>query len=184
MRKNSFRLMITVGFAFIYLVGLAPTASTYPPFLKKATSLGLPAKDCTFCHKNPTGGEGFNERGTWLLEEKKKRNADMVDVAWLKEYKEGNASSGTNNSSDNAKPASSEATMASHGAAQGGRGKAELTVKKSKISIDYGRPSLKGRDMLSKANVGMIWRLGKDQATKLETTGDLKVNGKDLKAGT
>ena len=63
------------------------------------------------------------------------------------------------------------------------RGTAEATVKGKKISIDYGRPSLKGRDMLGKAPVGMVWRLGMNKPTVIETTGDLVVEGKELKAG-
>lgn len=63
------------------------------------------------------------------------------------------------------------------------RGTAEATVKGKKISIDYGRPSLKGRDMLGKAPVGMVWRLGMNKPTVIETAGDLVVEGKELKAG-
>ncbi|HVG20808.1 MAG TPA: DUF2911 domain-containing protein [Blastocatellia bacterium] len=65
----------------------------------------------------------------------------------------------------------------------GARGKAEATVKGKKITIDYGRPSLQGRDMLSMAQTGTVWRLGMNQATQLETTGNLVVAGKQLKAG-
>ncbi|HKP87240.1 MAG TPA: DUF2911 domain-containing protein [Blastocatellia bacterium] len=65
----------------------------------------------------------------------------------------------------------------------GARGTAEATVKGKKITIDYGRPNLQGRDMLSKAQAGTVWRLGMNQATQLETTGDLTVAGKQLKAG-
>jgi hypothetical protein len=63
------------------------------------------------------------------------------------------------------------------------RGTAEATIKGKKISINYGRPSLKGRDMLSKASVGTVWRLGMNQATTIETAADLTVAGKAVKAG-
>lgn len=33
------------------------------------------------------------------------------------------------------------------------------------------------------ATVGNVWRLGMNEATEIETTGDLQVGGKDLKAG-
>ncbi len=57
--------------------------------------------------------------------------------------------------------------------AQVPRGKAEATIGGAKVVIDYGRPSLGGRDMLAKAPAGTVWRLGADKATVLETSGDL-----------
>ena len=67
--------------------------------------------------------------------------------------------------------------------AQGNRGTAEVTIKGKKISIDYGRPSLKGRDILSMVQPGMVWRLGMNQATQITTDADLKVAGTEVKAG-
>ena len=68
--------------------------------------------------------------------------------------------------------------------AQGGeRGTATATVKGKSLSISYGRPELKGRDILSLAPVGTVWRLGMNQATEIETTGDLKIGNSMLKAG-
>ena len=64
-----------------------------------------------------------------------------------------------------------------------GRGKAEASVNGKSISIDYGRPSLKGRDILSLAPVGTIWRVGMNQATEITSSGELKVGDKELKAG-
>ena len=43
---------------------------------------------------------------------------------------------------------------------QQSRGKTEATVKGKKITIDYGRPALQGRDMIGMARPGMVWRLG------------------------
>lgn len=63
------------------------------------------------------------------------------------------------------------------------RGKAEATIKGKQITIDYGRPSLKGRDMFGMVQPGMVWRLGMNQATNIETAGDLVVAGKEVKAG-
>ena len=63
------------------------------------------------------------------------------------------------------------------------RGTAEATVKGKKISINYGRPSLKGRDMLSQATPGTVWRVGMNLATEIETAGDLKVGSTVVKAG-
>ena len=58
-------------------------------------------------------------------------------------------------------------------AAQVSRGTAEITIDGKKIAIEYGRPELQGRDMLGKASVGMVWRMGADDATTLMSEGDL-----------
>jgi hypothetical protein len=57
--------------------------------------------------------------------------------------------------------------------AQMNRGKAELKAGAASITIDYGRPALKGRDMLSQLQVGHFWRMGNNQATVLTTPVDL-----------
>jgi len=67
--------------------------------------------------------------------------------------------------------------------AQQGRGKAEATVKGKKITIDYGRPMLRGRDMIGMARPGMVWRLGMDEATEIQSAATLVVGGKELKPG-
>ncbi|MGH9897284.1 MAG: hypothetical protein ACRD63_13065 [Pyrinomonadaceae bacterium] len=87
-RVNYIRATAVIAFAFLYFVFMAPVARTYPPFLKQAKELGFPAKNCTYCHINAGGGDEWNARGKWLVEEKKKRKADEIDVGWLKEYKE------------------------------------------------------------------------------------------------
>ncbi len=56
------------------------------------------------------------------------------------------------------------------------RGKAELELGGKKVSVEYGRPSLKGRsvkEMLDQLNPGEVWRLGADKSTTFMTTGDL-----------
>lgn len=63
------------------------------------------------------------------------------------------------------------------------RGKAEATIKGKQITIDYGRPSLKGRDIFAMVQPGMVWRLGMNQATNIDTAGDLVVAGTEVKAG-
>ena len=53
------------------------------------------------------------------------------------------------------------------------RGTAEVTISGKKVTISYGRPSLKGRDMLGEAQPGMVWRLGSEDATTVTTEGQL-----------
>jgi Protein of unknown function (DUF2911) len=68
--------------------------------------------------------------------------------------------------------------------AQNGRGTAEVTMNGAKIAVNYGRPSLHGQQSrLDEASDGMVWRLGMNQATQIETSHDLVVAGKVVKAG-
>jgi len=57
--------------------------------------------------------------------------------------------------------------------AQGERGKAELKAGAGAITVDYGRPALKGRDMFSQLKEGVFWRMGMNQATVLTTPVEL-----------
>ena len=57
--------------------------------------------------------------------------------------------------------------------AQEARGKADLKAGPGAITVDYGRPSLKGRDMLSRLEPGSFWRMGMNEATVLTTPVDL-----------
>ena len=57
--------------------------------------------------------------------------------------------------------------------AQGSRGEASATIGSAHVSIDYGRPMLKGRDPLSMITPGMAWRMGASAPTTIESDRDL-----------
>ena len=73
--------------------------------------------------------------------------------------------------------------VATTATAQVPRGTAETKVGSSNVSVEYGRPSLKGRDMLGMAPVGTIWRTGADTSTTFTTSADITVGGKAVPAG-
>lgn len=53
------------------------------------------------------------------------------------------------------------------------RGESRATVGSAHVSIDYGRPMLKGRDPLQMIKPGQVWRLGASAPTTIETDQDL-----------
>ncbi len=56
------------------------------------------------------------------------------------------------------------------------RGTAKLSLIGKEISVEYGRPSLKGRtvqQLLDQLKPGDVWRLGADKSTAFSTTTDL-----------
>jgi len=73
--------------------------------------------------------------------------------------------------------------LAAPAQAQGERGKAELPAGAGMITIDYGRPSLKGRDMFSQLQEGAFWRMGRNEATVLTTPADLAFDGTRIAKG-
>jgi len=50
------------------------------------------------------------------------------------------------------------------------RGSAEVTFGEERVVIDYGRPTLRGRDVETALPPGMLWRMGMNQATTFETS--------------
>jgi hypothetical protein len=73
--------------------------------------------------------------------------------------------------------------VAAPASAQAARGKAELKGASGSITIDYGRPSLKGRDMLSQLQEGDFWRMGMNEATVLKTSVGLNFGAKTVAKG-
>ncbi|MBD1392679.1 DUF2911 domain-containing protein [Mucilaginibacter glaciei] len=65
------------------------------------------------------------------------------------------------------------------------RDSVSATVAGSKISINYGSPSVKGRKVFGELEkYGSVWRTGANEATVFTTSKDIKVEGKLLPAGT
>lgn len=63
---------------------------------------------------------------------------------------------------------------------------ATIEIDGKKISIDYGRPALNGRnidELLKRLPAGGMWRAGSEQVTTLTTETDLMVAGKKVAAG-
>ena len=69
-------------------------------------------------------------------------------------------------------------------AAQTGRGKSELNAAGGKITVDYGRPQLKGRDPLTWQKDGAYWRMGSNDMTTLTTPAGLAFGSTKLPKGT
>jgi hypothetical protein len=66
------------------------------------------------------------------------------------------------------------------------RGKPSVTLAGKAVTIDYGRPALKGRPLsglLSQLSEDRVWRAGDDQVTTITSATDLMLGGKRVKAG-
>ena len=59
----------------------------------------------------------------------------------------------------------------------------DWTVDGAAVSIEYGRPFLKGRTIGSVAPNGKVWRAGADEATTLKTDKPLKFGTLSVPAG-
>src|SRR5437016_4741708 len=61
---------------------------------------------------------------------------------------------------------------------------AEITLKNKKITINYSRPSMKGRKIVGGlVPYGQVWRTGANEATTLTTESDLNIGGTNVPAG-
>ena len=64
-------------------------------------------------------------------------------------------------------------------------GTAEVTIGGKKVTIEYGRPSMKGRKVMGElVPYGQVWRTGANEATTLTTAADLNIGGVKVPAGT
>jgi hypothetical protein len=69
------------------------------------------------------------------------------------------------------------------GSAQGDRGKSELSTPKGPMTVEYGKPQLKGRDPLSMQQDGQYWRMGSNAMTTLKTPVELTFGTTKVPAG-
>lgn len=64
-------------------------------------------------------------------------------------------------------------------------GTAEVTLKGKKVTIDYSRPSARGRKVVGNLiPFGQVWRTGANEATTLKTEVALNIGGAKVPAGT
>ena len=66
------------------------------------------------------------------------------------------------------------------------RATSQLTLNGKAISVEYGRPALKGRSvqqMLDQLKPGEVWRLGADKSTTFSTAADLALGGVTIPKG-
>ena len=65
----------------------------------------------------------------------------------------------------------------------GDRGETAVELGGGKVSVEYGRPALAGRDLKAMIQPGMEWRMGSNAATTLTTDVDLKFGSKVVSKG-
>lgn len=83
------RFIVVVAVMTGALAGSSPPAQAKAGDIKKAQALGFTdIKTCAACHINAKGGKELNARGQFLVDTKKEKGADAIDLAWLKDYKE------------------------------------------------------------------------------------------------
>ncbi len=76
------------------------------------------------------------------------------------------------------------AVSAGSGFAHGNeRGAVKIAIGDAKVSIEYGRPMLKGRDLTQMIVPGHLWRIGADAPTTLESNVDLDFGGTRVPKG-
>lgn len=80
-------LKLAAGLSLLAVMG-APLQAKLA-WNKKARTYDAGVTSCTACHVNEKPkkkDEPMSERGKWLLEQKEKKKAKDIDLAWLKDY--------------------------------------------------------------------------------------------------
>jgi mono/diheme cytochrome c family protein len=83
------RTLMSSGLALAVLC-LPAVAGATVEMQKQAKAAGATVANCSACHvaKMPKKDAfDLNDKGKWLVDQKKARKAEKVDGAWLKEYK-------------------------------------------------------------------------------------------------
>jgi hypothetical protein len=62
-------------------------------------------------------------------------------------------------------------------------GSAKATIGTAKVSIDFRRPMLKGRDLMKLIHPGDLWRMGADVPTTIDSDTDLDFGGTRIAKG-
>lgn len=62
-------------------------------------------------------------------------------------------------------------------------GSAKATIGTAKVSIEFRRPTLKGRDLMKLIHPGDLWRMGADIPTTIESDADLDFGGTRVPKG-
>ena len=68
-------------------------------------------------------------------------------------------------------------------AQQGNNPRGKATLPGGKVTVDYGRPSASGRDVMAMIAPGSYWRMGADSATTLTTEADLQFGDQAVPKG-
>lgn len=63
------------------------------------------------------------------------------------------------------------------------RGEAKAKIGNANVSIEYGRPELRGRDPMKLMQPGSLWRLGANAATTITSDADLDFGGTRVAKG-
>jgi hypothetical protein len=115
-RSDTIRWYLAFTLAALAAGLVVPSVRATPPLLPAARAAGQAATGCQYCHSFETthmmaearraglsnmdcgachgarlpksGAALFNDRGQWLVAQKKLRRAAKVDVGWLRAYKE------------------------------------------------------------------------------------------------
>ncbi|MEX1243661.1 MAG: hypothetical protein WEB59_00725 [Thermoanaerobaculia bacterium] len=91
MTKRSRLGVMVVVLVWCGWIALSATSTASLDTQKQAKAAGVDAKNCQYCHvdklpKKDKGAHELNDVGKWLVAEKDKRKAKLVDGAWLKDY--------------------------------------------------------------------------------------------------